>query len=355
MSEKKPAPIDMGFTCPLPLKDYPRVLLAHGGGGTLMHQLIQSIFADTFRNEHMDRQHDAARLQLDGGRLAFTTDSYVVDPLVFPGGDIGSMAVHGTVNDLAMAGARPLYLSAGFILEEGLEMEKLYGIVLSMQHAAERCGVQIVTGDTKVVNKGKGDGVFINTAGVGIIEHEALIAPESVRDGDAVIVSGDLGRHGMAILAAREELGFEVTIESDSAPVHHLVRALLEGGVEVHCLRDLTRGGLASALNEIALAGRVGMEIEEHAIPVIDPVRSLGEVLGLDPVYVANEGRFAAFVAGEDADRAVEILRGLDGGEGAVRIGRVTAGSPGQVTLRSRYGAGRLLTMLSGEQLPRIC
>jgi hydrogenase expression/formation protein HypE len=243
---------DMNSSCPIPIQQYPHVLMAHGGGGKLMQQLLENVFGAAFSNPILDARHDAAQFHLPPGRLAMTTDSYVVRPLFFPGGDIGSMAIHGTVNDLAMSGARPLYLSCAFIIEEGLPMETLWRVVVAMRDAAQRCGVQIVTGDTKVVDQGKGDGLYLNTTGIGVIEHDLNITPASVQPGDAVLVSGDLGRHGMAIMAVREGLQFESTIESDSAPVREPVRALIKSGIEVHCLRDLTRGGLASALNEIA-------------------------------------------------------------------------------------------------------
>jgi hydrogenase expression/formation protein HypE len=342
-------------SCPIPISQYPHVLLAHGGGGRLMHQLIGKMFLAAFRNPLLETQHDSTVVELTGKKLAFTTDSYVVRPLFFPGGDIGSMAVHGTVNDLAMSGARPLYLSAAFIIEEGLPMETLWKIACSMQAAATRCGVQIITGDTKVVDKGKGDGVFLNTAGIGIVEHNLKIAPPSVRPGDAVLVSGDLGRHGMAIMAVREGLQFESAIESDSAPVHEIVRELLKAGIEIHCLRDLTRGGLASALNEIAEAARVRIEIVEKSVPVREDVHAACEMLGLDPLHVACEGRFVAFVAAGDADRALSIMRGHETGQGSAVIGRVTESSAPVVTLKSAIGASRILDMPSGEQLPRIC
>jgi hydrogenase expression/formation protein HypE len=294
-------------------------------------------------------------VELTGKKIAFTTDSYVVRPLFFPGGDVGSMAVHGTVNDLAMSGAHPLYLSAAFIIEEGLPMETLWKIACSMAAAATRCGVQIITGDTKVVDKGKGDGVFLNTAGIGIVEHHLNIAPPSVRPGDAVLVSGDLGRHGMAIMAVREGLQFESAIESDSAPVHEIVRELLKAGIAIHCLRDLTRGGLASALNEIAEAARVRIEIVEKSVPVREDVHAACEMLGLDPLHVACEGRFVAFVAAGDADRALSIMQGQALGVGSTAIGRVAESSAPLVTLKSAIGASRILDMPSGEQLPRIC
>jgi hydrogenase expression/formation protein HypE len=348
-------PTDFTLSCPIPIQQYPRVLMAHGGGGKLMHQLIEQIFAATFVPP-ANARHDAAALDLAGGRIAFTTDSYVINPLFFPGGDIGSLAVHGTVNDLAMSGARPRYLSAGFILEEGLPMETLWRVVQSMQRAAENVGVQIVTGDTKVVDRGKGDGIFINTAGVGEIQSNREISPQSVQPGDVLLLSGDLGRHAIAIMALREGLEFETTIESDSAPVVEPVLALLDAGIEVHCLRDLTRGGLASALNEIAMSAKMAIAIEEAAIPVSEDVRGACEILGLDPLYVANEGRFVAFVPAEQGDRALEILQQFHAE--ATAIGRVSENSDramGLVTMQSQIGARRILDMLSGEQLPRIC
>ena len=347
----------MDFTpaCPIPISQYPHVLLAHGGGGRLMHQLIGKMFLAAFRNPLLETQHDSTVVELAGNKLAFTTDSYVVRPLFFPGGDVGSMAVHGTVNDLAMSGARPVYLSAAFIIEEGLPMETLWKVVCSMQQAAQRCGVQIITGDTKVVDKGKGDGVFINTAGIGVVEHDQKIAPQNVRPGDAVLVSGDLGRHGMAIMAVREGLQFESAIESDSAPVQEIVLALLKAGIEIHCLRDLTRGGLASALNEIAEASRVRIGIEEKSIPVREDVHAACEMLGLDPMHVACEGRFIAFVAAKDVERALLMMRSQGAGAGSAVIGRVAESSAPLVTLKSAIGASRILDMPSGEQLPRIC
>ncbi len=343
----------MSLSCPIPLQEYPHVLLAHGGGGRLTHQLIQKMFLAAFGNQTLELQHDAAQLELKGNRLAFTTDSYVVRPLFFPGGDIAAMAVHGTVNDLAMVGARPLYLSAAFILEEGFPMESLWRLVLSMRDAAREAGVQIVAGDTKVVNKGKGDGVFINTSGVGILEYPGRIAPQELKDGDVVLLSGDLGRHGIAILSAREGLGFETEIESDSAPLAGLVLELLAAGVPIRCMRDLTRGGLATALVEIAEASGLGIAIEEAAVPVCEPVRGACEILGLDPLYVANEGRFVLFVPESHAAAALDQMLAHPLGRGAARIGTVRSGTG--VTLKSRMGVARVLDRISGEQLPRIC
>ena len=342
-------------SCPLPLSDYPQVLLGHGGGGKLMHQLIGKLFLPAFRNPLLEAQHDASVFEIAGQRLAFTTDSYVVRPLFFPGGDLGSLAVHGTVNDLAMAGARPLYLSAGFIIEEGLPMETLWKLTSSMQQAAHKAGVQIITGDTKVVDKGKGDGLFINTAGIGIVEHTLKIAPRSVQPGDAILVSGDLGRHGMAIMAVREGLSFESTIESDSAPLAEPVLQLLRAGIEIHCLRDITRGGLTSVLNEIAESAGLTLHVEEKLIPVREDVRAACEILGLDPLQVACEGRFAAFIPERDADRALEVLLAHPASAGACRVGKVSDQRTPKVVLRSAIGTQRILDMSTGEQLPRIC
>ena len=356
-SAETPDPVEeFALNCPLPIQTYPSVQLAHGGGGRLMHQLIRQVFQSAFDNPILAQGHDAAVVEWRSpARLAFTTDSFVVHPLFFPGGDIGSLAVYGTVNDLAMSGARPLYLSVGFILEEGFPMADLWRVVRSMAEAARSVGVYIVTGDTKVVDKGKGDGVYINTAGVGEVIAAEPIGPFAIAPGDAIIVSGDVGRHGMAIMAAREELAFESTIESDSAPVVAPVQALLEAGIRVHCLRDLTRGGLATALVELAGSCGLHFEIEEAHIPVRPNVRAACEILGLDPLYVACEGRFVAFVPPDEVDRALTVLRSHPVSAEAHVIGRVTDARDGRVVLRSLIGAERLLTMLSGEQLPRIC
>jgi hydrogenase expression/formation protein HypE len=342
-------------SCPIPIQDYPQVLMAHGGGGKLMHQLIEKMFLPVFRNSFSASQHDASVFEAGGQRLAFTTDSYVIRPLFFPGGDVGSLAVHGTVNDLAMAGAKPLYLSAGFIIEEGLPMETLWKVVSSMRRAADKCGVLIITGDTKVVDKGKGDGLFLNTSGVGQVEPNADISPRRVTPGDIVLVNGDVGRHGMAIMAVREGLEFESAIESDSAPVADVVLALLRAGVEIHCLRDLTRGGLTSVLNELAGAAHLTIEVEEKLIPVREDVRAACEILGLDVLQVACEGRFAAFIPEAHAARALEIMRAHPEGPGACVIGKVSDRRVPKVLLKNAIGAQRILDMATGEQLPRIC
>jgi len=347
--------VDFKLECPIPISDYPSVTLAHGGGGKLMHQLLEKMVLPAFKNDLLESRHDGAVFPIGNARLAFTTDSYVVRPLFFPGGDIGSLAVNGTVNDLAMCGARPLYLSCGMILEEGLPMETLWAVVQSLKRSSEVAGVQLVTGDTKVVDKGKGDGVFLNTAGIGVIEHGLKIAPTSVREGDAVLLSGDVGRHGIAIMATREGLEFESTIESDCAPLHGSVSRMIEAGLDVHCLRDLTRGGLGTTLIEIAEASRLQVAIEETKIAVRDDVAGACEVLGFDPIYLANEGRMVVFVPQKEADRALEILRTGPGGEFASQIGTVKTDAPGLVTLKSRIGTTRIVDMLSGEQLPRIC
>lgn len=329
--------------------------MAHGGGGKLMHDLLETYVIPAFRNEGLEARHDGARVDIAGARLAFTTDSYVVRPMFFPGGDIGTLAVNGTVNDLAMCGARPLYLSAGFIMEEGLAMEALARVIESMRASAEAAGVQIVTGDTKVVDKGKGDGLYVNTAGIGVVEHGLNISPASVRAGDAVLLSGDLGRHGVAIMAVREGLEFETTIESDCAPVAEPVLEMIREGIEVHCLRDLTRGGMATTLVEIAESSRLHIEIDESRIAVEENVRGACEILGFDPLYLANEGRFVAFVPESQAERALEIMRGHSVSAAAAMIGRVGDGPVSRVTLRSIIGTERVLDMLTGEQLPRIC
>ena len=346
---------DFALSCPIPISQYPHVLLAHGGGGKLMHNLLEKMILPAFNNTQLESRHDGAVFQLGDTRLAFTTDSYVINPLFFPGGDIGQLAVFGTVNDLAMCGARPLFLSVGLIIEEGLPMETLWKVVLSIQDAATEAQVQIVTGDTKVVDKTKGDGLFINTAGVGVIEHDLVIRPDSVRPGDIVILSGDIGRHGIAIMAKREGLAFETEIETDAAPLADLVARLLDAGINIHCLRDLTRGGLASSLIEIAQSGSVHIHVDETRIPIREDVRGACEMLGLDPMYVANEGRLVAFVDNDQANDTLSIMHGHPFGSQAAIIGQVDDAAPGLVTMRSQIGTNRVVDMFSGEQLPRIC
>jgi hydrogenase expression/formation protein HypE len=345
----------INLSCPLPRPAKDRILLAHGGGGRLTNQLIEDVFLPAFSNAALNSRHDGALLSAGGARLAMTTDTYVVQPLIFPGGTIGDLAVNGTVNDLAMCGARAVALSAGFVLEEGLAMETLQTVVASMRDAALVANVPIVTGDTKVVDKGKGDGVFINTTGIGLVVAPTSIGPERIRAGDSLIVSGDLGSHGIAILSVRDGLEFEGPVLSDTACLWPSVNALFEAGIEVHCLRDLTRGGLSSALNEIATVAGVRITIDEALVPISDVVRGACELLGLDPLYVANEGRFAVFVAEEDVDRSLDVMRGQTVSAGALRVGTVYERASGIVTVRSRIGGNRVLDMLSGEQLPRIC
>ncbi len=341
------------LNCPLPSDGAGRVTMAHGGGGRMTERLIEEVFLPVFKSSELGRKHDGAYLNVPAGRLAMTTDSFVVNPLFFPGGSIGSLAVHGTVNDLAMCGARPLYITAGFILEEGLEIATLTRIAAGMAEAAHDAGVEIVTADTKVVERGKGDGVYINTTGIG----ECVIddtGPWRAAPGDAVIISGDLGRHGIAIMSLRSGIEFDAPLESDSAPLWPAVSALIDAGLTIHCMRDLTRGGLSSALNEIAKARGVEVTIDEDAIPVGDAVRGACEFLGLDPLYVANEGRFCVVLPRRDADRAVEVLKGVEVSAGAVVIGSVDEGRS-RVVMRTRIGGRRVVDMLSGEQLPRIC
>ncbi len=339
----------------MPLPHRTEITVGHGGGGRLTQELIDRIFRPAFANCALEAQHDGALLEVGGARLAFTTDSHVVSPLFFPGGDIGRLAVNGTVNDLAMCGAKPLWLSAGFVLEEGLPMETLRKVAASMGSAAAAAGVALVTGDTKVVERGKGDGLYVTTAGIGVIDHGSIIAPASIRAGDAVVLSGDIGRHGVAIMAAREGLAFECPVESDCAPLAGPVRALLEAGLELHCLRDLTRGGLATALVELAESSGLAIAVDESAIPVSEPVRGACELLGLEPSYVANEGRFVCLLPRAQAGAALAILAGASAGATPALIGEVRSGPAGTALLRSLIGAERILDRLSGEQLPRIC
>jgi hydrogenase expression/formation protein HypE len=317
--------------------------------------LIREVFLSRFHDPALQRLDDQAIVDFQGSKLAFTTDSFVVKPLFFPGGDIGSLAVYGTVNDLAMGGAIPQYLSVATILEEGMPMETLQAVAESIARAAEAAGVAIVTGDTKVVERGSGDGIFLNTAGIGFVPPGVDLSASKARPGDAILLSGSLGDHGIAIMAKREGIDLECDLDSDSAPLDRLVRAMLAAHPAVRCMRDPTRGGLASALNEIAAAAGVAMRIEESRIPIKPPVRGACELLGLDPLYVANEGKLAAIVAPEAAEPVLEAMRAVEAGRDAVRIGVVTEGPPGLVTLETGLGAERVVDMLSGDQLPRIC
>ncbi len=343
------------FSCPLPLPAGDRVLLGHGSGGKLSTELLNDVFLPALGNPVLDRLEDQAVVSLNGARLAISTDSFVVKPLFFRGGDIGSLAVHGTINDLAMGGAKPLWMSAAFILEEGLPIDTLRRIVSSMQKAAAHAGVQIVAGDTKVVERGSADGVFINTTGVGLVHEGIFLSANQAKPGDVVLVSGTLGDHGIAILAEREGLQFETEICSDSAALNTLVEALLEETRHVRCLRDPTRGGLSSTLNEIAASSQVGMELEETSIPVHEEVRGACEMLGLDPLYVANEGKLVAIVAASAAEDALRALQSHPLGKDARIIGRVTAKHPRMVVMRTALGTTRIVDMLAGDQLPRIC
>ncbi|MBI4568394.1 MAG: hydrogenase expression/formation protein HypE [Planctomycetes bacterium] len=344
------------LACPAPFAAYDRVVLAHGGGGRAMRSLIERVFVAAFENPWLRDLHDGALLHPPPGPLAFTTDTFTVQPLFFPGGDIGSLAVHGTVNDLAMCGARPLYLSAGFVLEEGLPLADLSRVAASMARAAREAGVNIVTGDTTVVERGHGDGVFINTAGVGAVVARQPITARRVLPGDAVLLSGPVGDHAMAVLALREGLAIQTDLASDSACVAAPVLALLGAGLDLHCLRDPTRGGLAAALNEIAAAAGVAVAIDEPRVPVRPAVADASELLGLDPLHLACEGRFVAFLPASEAPAALDALAPFPVCAGATVIGRVTGPAPrGLVVARGALGGERVLDMLSGEQFPRIC
>jgi hydrogenase expression/formation protein HypE len=348
-------------TCPVPQSRYEHILLGHGSGGQLTAELIQRLFVPGFANDVLGALEDQATLSLgaDNGmkapRIAFTTDAFVVRPLFFPGGDIGKLAVHGTVNDLAVGGARPLFLSAAFILEEGLPLADLQRIVASMRDACREAGVTLVTGDTKVVDRGKGDGVFITTSGIGLVPEGRSLSIHAARPGDCILVSGTLGDHGIAILSVREGLEFETVLESDTAPLTGLAEVILQECPRTRCMRDPTRGGLSSALNELAAASRVGVELDEAAIPLRPEVRGACEMLGLDPLYVANEGKLMAVVPPEDAGRVLAAMRAHPLGKDAAVIGRVVQEPTGLVILRSVVGGERVVLMLAGEQLPRIC
>lgn len=345
-----------GWTCPIPLKNYPTIVMGHGSGGQMMNDLIAHLFAPPLANDLLGQMGDSTDIQLPGGeRLAFSTDSFVISPLFFPGGNIGELAVNGTVNDLAMSGAIPLFLSAGFILEEGLPMDILGRIVESMGAACTAANVQLVTGDTKVVNKGHGDGVYINTSGIGLIPANVHVAPNRAHPGDVIIVSGTMGDHGIAIMSVREGLAFESEIQSDTAPLHGLVGAMLATTTDIHCLRDATRGGLAAVLNELATASNVGIEFEENKVPVTPSVNAACEILGLDPFYVANEGKMVAIVAATVAEEVLAAMQSHPLGQQATIIGQVVDSHRGLVISKTGIGGSRVVDMPTGELLPRIC
>ena len=353
---KSDAPDFSNWSCPLPLADYPAIVMGHGGGGKLSSELVEHLFLPAFRNPELENLGDAAVLEAGGARLALSTDSFVVQPLFFPGGSIGELAVNGTVNDLAVSGAEPKFLSASFILEEGFALAQLAAIVDAMAKAAAIAGVKIVTGDTKVVEHGHGDGCYVNTAGVGILREGIRVGPQRVQPGDAVIVSGTMGDHGMAIMSVREGLEFESPIKSDCAALNGMIsEVLVAAGTAVHAMRDPTRGGLASTLNEIALASGVGIMIDETSVPVRPEVQSACELLGLDPVYVANEGKAVFFVAPDAAEEVLRVLRAHPLGRDAARIGHATAEHKHMLVSRTAMGANRVIPTMIGEQLPRIC
>jgi hydrogenase expression/formation protein HypE len=344
------------ISCPVPFHSGSNtILLGHGSGGKLSTELLQDVFLPALTDPALARLDDQAVLKVNNQRIAFTTDSFVVKPLFFPGGDIGSLAVHGTINDLAVGGATPLFLSAAFIVEEGFSIEDLRRIVLSMEAAATSAGIRVVTGDTKVVERGKGDGVFITTTGIGIVPEGLEMSSDRARPGDKILLSGPIGEHGIAILAKREGIEFESTVESDSAPLHTLVAAMLAAGSGIRCMRDPTRGGLSSALNEIAARSGVSIEIEERSIPIGEEVQGACELLGLDPLYVANEGKLLAIVDPSQANNVLAAMRSHPLGTRAEMIGTVNMSIPSMVTMRTGLGTMRIVDMLSGDQLPRIC
>jgi hydrogenase expression/formation protein HypE len=349
----------LGWTCPRPLQNYPTIVMGHGAGGRMMADLIEHLFAPAFDNEWLGQMGDSTILDIGlpsfiVGRLAFTTDSFVVSPLFFPGGNIGELAVYGTVNDLAMRGAKPLYLSAGFILEEGLPMETLGNVVTAMAAACKKADVKIATGDTKVVQKGHGDGIYINTSGLGVIPADVDIGPANAHPGDVVLVSGTMGDHGIAIMSVREGLTFETEIQSDTAPLNGLVEAMIASGT-IHCLRDATRGGLAAVLNELADSSKVGIEFDERKVPIRSEVNAACEMLGLDPLYIANEGKLVAILPEDAAEKVFSAMRAHEYGKDAAIIGRVVSEHPGLVTAKTAIGGMRVVDLPAGELLPRIC
>lgn len=347
--------MDFNLSCPIPINEYPIITMAHGSGGVLSHNLIEKMFRYAFENDFLDEGHDGAVFEVHNGKMAYTTDSFVVNPLFFPGGNIGDLAINGTINDLVCCGARPLYLSAGFILEEGLPMEDLWKIVLSMKEAADTGGVKIITGDTKVVDRGKGDKIFINTSGVGVIPEGINISPKNCRQGDVIVLSGRIGDHGVAIMSARSGLEFETRITSDTAALNGLADIIFNTTQNIHVLRDPTRGGLATTLNELARSADVGMIIDEDKIPVSEEVKGACEILGLDPLYIANEGKLIIILPEKEASRVVGAMKHHPAGAEASVIGRVTSEHSGLVRMTTSIGSSRIVDMLTGDQLPRIC
>ncbi len=347
--------IKMQLQCPMPKFDFDVITLGHGSGGLLTHRLLKSGVFDIFKNDLLDQQHDGAIFEMNG-KMAFSSDSYVISPIFFPGGNIGDVAVNGTVNDLSMCGAKPQYLSLAFIIEEGFQMTAFWEILVSIKNAADKAGVQIVTGDTKVVEKGKGDQIYINTSGVGLINPKANIHHGNIQEGDVIIVSGNIATHGMAIMSLRQGLEFETNIVSDTANLNHTVQSLVDAfGTDIHFLRDPTRGGVASVLNEIAELTRLGFYLDQKLLPIEEQVEGACEMLGLDPLYVANEGLFIAIVNKEIADNFLTMLRKDINGANAAIIGEVTGDHAGKVMMKSRVGGKRMVNYLTGEQLPRIC
>ncbi len=343
------------FSCPLPIMDYETIQLAHGSGGKLSNELIDKIFMPCFKNDTLVRLEDQAVLNHPGGRLSFSTDTFTVQPIFFPGGNIGELAVNGTVNDICMNGAHPLYLSVGFIIEEGFAIKELHEIAVAMRNAADQAGVQIVTGDTKVVNKGNCDKLFINTSGIGVVPEHLNLSAAQIKTGDKILLSGAMADHGMAVMTSREGLSFQNRIKSDTAALNGLVQAILQAGSGVHTMRDPTRGGVATTLNELAARSNTGMKIYEKRLPVNDDVRGACEILGLDPLYVANEGKLIAMVAAEDAEKALQAMQEHELGQHATIIGEVVEEHPGQVVMENLFGVERVIDMPIGEQLPRIC
>jgi len=343
------------WTCPVPLRDTPTVVMGHGGGGAMSGELVQHLFLPAYGSAGSADLGDSAVVPVAGGRIAFSTDSYVVKPMFFPGGSIGDLAVNGTVNDLAMSGATPLYLSVAFILEEGTQLSDVGRIATALGKAAQEAGVRVITGDTKVVDNGSGDGVFLNTAGVGVVADGVDIGPRRAAVGDAVLISGDIGVHGVAVLSVREGLEFSTTVASDTAPLHGLVAAMLATGADVHVLRDPTRGGVAASLNEIARTAGVGVELTERDLPIPASVADACSLLGLDPLQVANEGKLLAFVPADRADEVLAAMRAHPHGRGSRRIGTCVEAHPGMVVARTALGGTRVVNMPIGEQLPRIC